>query len=93
MKSWMNRGLAKCAAAIVVLALAAPAWAQQGNIRRLTFYKVKPDRVAEFRDATKQLLEAIKKAEGPNGSTMWQSVSGPMNLSVQLITKSGPTLN
>lgn len=64
-------------AGLAVAALALPVVAQETNIRTITRYRVKPDRVGEFQSAVKEYSGVLKKAGWDKGSTWWQSLSGP----------------
>src|SRR5512138_2136359 len=64
-------------AGLAVAALALPVVAQETNIRTITRYRVKPDRVGEFQSAVKEYSVVLKKAGWDKGSTCWQSLSGP----------------
>ena len=76
----MNRKQRACyrcvftAAAIV--ALMAPAWAQQRNLRSVTFFRVKPDRVGDFQAGIKEYNAVFQKAGSDRYYTIWQSTTG-----------------
>jgi hypothetical protein len=65
-------------AVFALLALAAlPATAQEmGNIRSITYTKVKADRVDDYRDAVKQIVALYQKIGYDRGSTVWLSQTG-----------------
>ena len=61
-----------------VAALTAPAWAQQRNIRSVTFYRVKPDRVGDFQGAIKEYNSVLLKGGSDRYYTVWQSLTGSL---------------
>jgi hypothetical protein len=61
----------------MLLTLAAPAFAQEGNIRRLTFYTVQGGKGGDFRAAIKEYNEVLKKAGSDRSYSIWQAMSGP----------------
>jgi hypothetical protein len=70
--------LCQCAIALtVVIALAAPALAQQGTIRSIGRWRVKPDRLGDFQSVLKEYNAVFKKANFDKTNTFWASMSGP----------------
>jgi len=59
-----------------IATMMAPAWAQQKNIRSVTFYRVKPDRTADFQGAIKEYNAILQKAGSDRYYTTWQSLTG-----------------
>jgi hypothetical protein len=53
-----------------------PASAQDGNIRSITFYTVKPDRVGDFQAEIKEYNAILTKAGSDRYSSMWVGLSG-----------------
>ncbi len=79
-----------CLAAILlaVATLAAPASAQEPNIRSITFYTVKPDRIADFQAEIKEYNATLAKAGSDRYSTIWVSLTGPYEYArVQMYSK------
>lgn len=79
-----------CLAAMLlaVAALATPASAQDANIRSVTFYTVKPDRIADFQAEIKEYNAILAKAGSDRYSTVWVGITGPHEYArVQLYTK------
>jgi hypothetical protein len=54
-----------------------PAWAQQANIRSVTFYRVKPDRLGDMQAAAKEYKAILQKAGSNRYYTDWLSLTGP----------------
>jgi hypothetical protein len=61
---------------LVVLAAAPLAAQDMGNIRSITYTKVKADRVDEYRDAAKQMVALYQKIGYERASTVWLSQTG-----------------
>ncbi len=57
--------------------LGIPASSQELNIRRVTTYRVKPDRIADFQAEIKEYNNVVKKANASHAYSMWSSLSGP----------------
>jgi len=77
--SWIRRGiLCHCLSAMVfaAAALATPAFAQDGNIRSVTFYTVKPDRVGDFSAEIKAYNALLAKGGSTHYSSTWVSLTG-----------------
>jgi quinol monooxygenase YgiN len=71
-----------CQTVFAVAVAATPATllkAQQpnANIRSVTFYTVKPDRLADFQAAIKEFNAIAKKAGSTHYYTIWHSLTGP----------------
>lgn len=62
--------------ALAGLAFGLSASAQDLTIRRVTTYRVKPDRSADFQAEIKEYLAVVKKASPNHAYTMWSSLSG-----------------
>ncbi len=58
------------------LVLGMPASAQEPNITRVTVYRVKPDRAADFQAEIKEYVAVVKKAGASHAYTMWSSLTG-----------------
>jgi hypothetical protein len=61
----------------VAAALVTSASAQRGNIRSVTFYTVKPDRIGDFQAEIKEYNALSAKAGGTYYYSMWVSLTGP----------------
>jgi len=89
--SWIQKAILwPCLAAILlaVAALAAPASAQDANIRSVTFYTVKPDRIADFQAEVKEYNAILAKAGSDRYSTIWVALTGPYEYArVQMYSK------
>jgi hypothetical protein len=59
------------------VSLSAPALAQERNIRAVRFYRVKPDRVGDFRAAIKEYSGIVKTGGSSRFYTTWVSLTGP----------------
>ena len=64
-------------AAGVAAALATTASAQAGNIRSVTFYTVKPDRIGDFQAEIKEYIALEAKGGSTDYYSMWLSLTGP----------------
>jgi hypothetical protein len=66
---------------VFALALAAAfvtsADAQSGNIRSITFYRVKPDRIGDFQAEIKEFNALYTKAGSTRYNSVWVSLTGP----------------
>jgi antibiotic biosynthesis monooxygenase (ABM) superfamily enzyme len=89
--SWIKKAILwPCLATILlaVAALATPASAQDANIRSVTFYTVKPDRIGDFQAEIKEYNAILAKAGSDRYSTIWVSLTGPYEyLRVQMYSK------
>lgn len=89
--SWIQKTILwPCLAAILLAAatLAAPASAQDANIRSVTFYTVKPDRIGDFQAEVKEYNAILAKAGSDRYSTIWVALTGPYEYArVQMYTK------
>ena len=78
--TWIQRRvLCLCIFAMAVFAaatLVTPASAQDGNIRSVTFYTVKPDRVGDFMAEIKEYNAILAKAGSDRYSSMWVGLTG-----------------
>ncbi len=61
----------------VAAALGTSACAQTGNIRSVTFYNVKPDRVGDFQAEIKEYNAVMTKGGSDHYASVWVSVTGP----------------
>jgi hypothetical protein len=61
----------------VVAALSSSAFAQDANIRSITLYTVKPDRVGDFQAAVKDYNEVLAKGGSTRYGSAWVSLTGP----------------
>jgi hypothetical protein len=77
------------AAMLVAVAVpATPASAQSANIRSVTFYTVKPDRIGDFQAEIKEYNAILAKAGSDRYSTVWVSLTGPYEYArVQMYSK------
>ena len=62
--------------ALTGLMLGMSASAQELNITKVTTYRVKPDRTADFQAEIKEYVAVIKKANASHAYTMWSSLTG-----------------
>jgi antibiotic biosynthesis monooxygenase (ABM) superfamily enzyme len=76
--SWIKAVLWPCLTAMLLAAaaLATPASAQDANIRSVTFYTVKPDRIADFQAEIKEYNAILAKAGSDRYSTIWVALTG-----------------
>lgn len=74
----------KCVVALAAVILIAPvATAQdQMNLRTVTRFQLKPDRVGDFRSVIKDINAVLKKAGHNRSATWWQSQSGPREMAL-----------
>jgi|SRR5271166_2539938 len=63
-------------AAFTGLMLGLPASAQEPSITKVTTFRVKPDRSADFQAEIKEYIAVIKKAGTSHAYTMWSSLTG-----------------
>jgi hypothetical protein len=61
----------------VVGAMASSAFAQDGNIRSVTFYTVKPDRIGDFEAEVKAYNAVLAKGGSTHYASVWLSQTGP----------------
>jgi hypothetical protein len=61
----------------VVAALFTPASAQDGNIRSVTLYTVKPDRIGDFQAEVKEYNAVLAKGGSTRYGSAWVSLTGP----------------
>ncbi len=90
MNSMKKAVLWPCLAAILLAlaTLAAPASAQDANIRSVTFYTVKPDRIGDFQAEIKEYNAILAKAGSDRYSSIWVSLTGPFEYArVQMYSK------
>ena len=62
---------------VVVAALVTSASAQDGNIRSVTLYTVKPDRVGDFQAEIKEYNAVLAKGGSTHYNSVWLSLTGP----------------
>lgn len=78
--SWIQRRVfCLCISAMAFVAAATlvmPASAQDGNIRSVTFYTVKPDRIGDFQAEIKEYNAILAKAGSDRYSSMWVGITG-----------------
>jgi len=77
--NWIQKGVlchCICAMVITAAALVTPAAAQDGNIRSVTFYSVKPDRVSDFQAEIKAYNALLAKSGSAYYSSTWVSLTG-----------------
>lgn len=73
---------------VAAATLVTPASAQDGNIRSITFYTVKPDRVGDFQAEIKEYNAILAKAGSDRYSSMWVGLTGAHEYArVQVYTK------
>jgi hypothetical protein len=64
-------------ATVVAAALVTSASAQRGNIRSVTYYTVKPDRIGDFQAEIKEFNAIYAKAGVTTYNSVWVSLTGP----------------
>ncbi len=78
MRSILRRVVCQCVfAMVVVAALVTSASAQDGNIRSVTLYTVKPDRVGDFQAEIKEYNAVLAKGGSTHYNSVWLSLTGP----------------
>jgi hypothetical protein len=78
MTSHLRSVVCQCILALgVTTALVTSASAQVGNIRSVTFYTVKPDRIGDFQAEIKAYNAVYAKGGSTNYSSVWVSLTGP----------------
>ncbi len=78
MRSILKRVVCQCILAMAVVAtLASSAFAEAANIRSVTLYTIKPDRVGDFQAAVKEFDAILLKAGSDHYGSTWLSVTGP----------------
>jgi hypothetical protein len=78
MRSILSRVVCQCIFAMAVAAaLVTPAFAQDGNIRSITFYTVKPDRIGDFQAEIKEYDAILVKGGSERYASTWVSLTGP----------------
>ena len=89
--SWIKKSvLWPCLVAMLLAAavLVTPASAQDANIRSVTFYTVKPDRIGDFQAEIKEYNAILAKAGSDRYSSMWVALTGAHEYArVQMYTK------
>lgn len=74
----LRRLVCQCVLALTVaVALVTSAHAQPGNIRSITFYTVKPDRIGDFQAEIKEFNALYAKAGATTYDSVWVSLTGP----------------
>jgi hypothetical protein len=78
--SWIQKGIfchfITATMLVSAATLVTPARAQDGNIRSITFYTVKPDRVGDFQAEIKEYNAILAKAGSDRYSSMWVNLAG-----------------
>lgn len=69
--------LCHCILAVGVTAALGTSASAQGNIRSVTFYNVKPDRVGDFQAEIKEYNAVMAKGGSDRYGSVWVSVTGP----------------
>src|SRR5580693_104112 len=83
MRSIRKGVVCQCALAMaVVAALASSAFAQDGNIRSVTLYTVKPDRVGDFQAEIKEWIAVKAKGGSERYNSVWMSLTGPREYAI-----------
>lgn len=78
MGSILKRVVCQCALAMAIVAtLASSSFAQEGNIRSVTLYTVKPDRVGDFQAEIKEWIAVKAKGGSERYNSVWVSLTGP----------------
>jgi hypothetical protein len=90
--SWIQRRVfCLCIFAMAVVGaatLVTPACAQDRNIRSVTFYTVKPDRIGDFRAEVKEYNAILAKAGSDGYSSVWVGITGAHEFArVQMYSK------
>lgn len=74
----LRKLVCQCILALTVaLALVTSASAQRGNIRSITFYTVKPDRIGDFQAEIKEFNAVYAKGGATEYNSVWVSLTGP----------------
>ncbi len=69
--------VSRCVLAVGVAAALTTSAAAQGNIRSVTFYTVKPDRIGDFQAEVKEYIAVLAKGGSEHYYSMWVSLTGP----------------
>ena len=69
-------------AAAVVASVGTFAFAQNGNIRSITFVTIKPDRIGDFQAELKEVHALMKKDNSTRYSSVWVSLTGPREYAI-----------
>ncbi len=78
MRSILGRVVCQCVFAMAVAAaLVTSASAQDGNIRSVTLYTVKPDRIGDFQAEVKEYNAVLAKGGSTRYNSVWVSLTGP----------------
>jgi len=71
-----------CILAVGVAAALVTSASAQGNIRSVTFYDVKPDRVGDFQAEIKEYNAVLVKGGSTHSMSVWLSLTGPRTYAV-----------
>ena len=77
MKLNLRKAVCQCILAAGVAAAVGLSASAQGNIRSVTFYTVKPDRIGDFEAEIKQYNALLAKGGSTRTYSMWISLTGP----------------
>ena len=77
MRLMLREVVCHCILAVGVAAALATAASAQGNIRTVTFYSVKPDRIGDFQAEIKQYNAVLAKGGSTRYNSVWLSLTGP----------------
>jgi quinol monooxygenase YgiN len=69
-------------AAVTLIAVCLPCFAQQGNLRNVLFVKLKLDQQDNWKAAVKDLAALHQKAGSDQQFTVWESQTGPVEFAV-----------
>ena len=73
----LRKVVCHCILAVGVAAALVTSASAQGNIRSVTFYTVKPDRVGDFMAEIKQYNALLAKGGSTHYGSVWLSLTGP----------------
>jgi hypothetical protein len=77
MTSHLRGVVCQCIFALAVASALVTSVSAQGNIRSVTFYTVKPDRIGDFQAEIKEYNAINAKGGSTNYSSTWVSLTGP----------------
>lgn len=77
MTSHVRGVVCQCILALAAAAALVSTVSAQGNIRSVTFYTVKPDRIGDFQAEIKEFNAIYAKGGSTNYTSVWVSLTGP----------------
>src|ERR1035437_6904349 len=82
-----------CILAVGVAAALVTSASAQGNIRSVTFYTVKPDRIADYQAEIKEYNAVKAKGGSTRYDSVWVSLTGPRTYARVIDYKTGAELD